>query len=90
MSPSRAGGGVFIAAVALLALPFRFIFFQITVLQRDKSLLSVALSGCCSFPFSSSVACSFIFLSSVRWGKKYVQIQARSTADKAHSLSCFY
>lgn len=51
-------------------------FFQTAVLQSDKSLFSVALSRCCSFPFSSSVAYSLIFFSSVWWGKNYIQIQA--------------
>lgn len=65
-------------------------FFRIAVLQSGENLLSVALSRCCSFPFSSSVAHNLIRLSSASWGKNYIQIPARSTADKAHSLSCFY
>lgn len=60
-------------------------FFQIAVLKRDKISFPLLFLGAALFPFPSSVAYGLISLSPEMWGKNYVQIGARSTADKAHS-----
>lgn len=77
----HAGG----AAFTCPALPIYF--FQIAALQRDKVSFPLLFLDAALFPFPFPTLSSYglISLSSVWWGKNYVQTRARSTADKAHS-----